>query len=271
MIKVDKLEESKFRNIVSEDSPSFSGIVSGECKGSLWIDDIENPSLALVYSFAVGGYAIMGNPQKKSVYEHFNNFLINDFFAKLKEKNVKDFEFSVESLETQKHILEMFSDRIIESEDEFFYRKTDKTETKIQIPAEYKIAKVNVNFVELLEHGEYDNKKFLEERLMESWGSYDNFLNKSVAFVALQQKKIIAVIVGTARFHNIIPIDVETVEQHRKKGLASILTQCFVNECVDNQFVAQWDCVDSNTSSKKTAQKSGFSFMKKKPYYWFYI
>jgi len=36
MIKVDKLEESKFGNIVSEDSPSFSRIVSGECKGSLW-------------------------------------------------------------------------------------------------------------------------------------------------------------------------------------------------------------------------------------------
>jgi len=82
-----------------------------------------------------------------------------------------------------------------------------------------------------------------------------------VAFVALHQTRIVAVIVGTARFHNIVPIDIETEEQHRKKGLASALTQCFVNEFVDNHLVAQWDCVDSNIASKKTAQKTEFMIM----------
>ncbi len=106
---------------------------------------------------------------------------------------------------------------------------------------------------------------------MEAWGSYRNFLSKSLAFVALYRKRIEAVIVGTARFNNIVPIDIETEEQHRKKGLAFILTQSFINECLDNQLVAQWSCVDSNDSSKKTAQKAGFLFMKKKPYYWFDI
>lgn len=271
MIKVDKLEKINIRNVVDEDCPSFSGIVSGECKGNLWVDDIENPSLALAYSFAVGGFSIMGKPKLESVFQQFNNFLLNDLFPKLNEKNINDFEFSVESAETQKKILEMFSDRIIESEDEFFYRKTDKTEVIIQIPLEYTIVKVNTKFVKQLKHEEYENKEFLEERLLESWGTYHNFLNKSVAFVALHQKRIVAVIVGTARFHNIVPIDIETEEQHRKNGLASALTQCFVNECADNQLVAQWNCVDSNVASKRTAQRAGFVFMKKKPYYWFYI
>jgi len=110
----------------------------------------------------------LGNPQKEFVYEKFNDFLIYDFFPKLKGKNVNDFEFSVESIETQKHILDMFSDRILESEDEFFYRKTDKIESKIQIPFEYTIAKVKEKFVEQLEHKEYKNSKLLEERLLES-------------------------------------------------------------------------------------------------------
>jgi len=271
MIKVDKLEESKTKNLVDEDCPSFSGIVSGECRGNLWVNDLENPSLALTYSFAVGGYSIMGNPKMESIYQQFNNFLINDFFPQIKEKNVNDFEFSVESTETQKHILEMFSDRVIESEDEIFYRKKDRTGVKIHIPVEYTIVKVNAKFVKQLEHEEYENKKLLEDRLLESWGTYHNFLNKSMAFVVLHQKRIVAIIVGTARFNNIIPIDIETEEQHRKNGIASALTQCFVNECVDNQLVAQWNCIDSNIASKRTAQKAGFVFMKKKPYYWFYI
>jgi hypothetical protein len=271
MIKVEKLNKYKIGDLVYEDSPSFSGIVSGECKGSLWIDDVENPSLALVYSFAVGSYAIMGNPQKESIYDQFYSFLINDFFHKLKEKNINDFEFSVETIETQNHILAMFSDKKIYREDEFSYQKKERTVEQIQIPLEYTIAKVNSDFVDQLEHEEYENKKFIKERLLESWGTYNNFLNKSTAFVALKQKRIVAVIVGTARFRNIIPIDIETEEQHRNKGLAFALTQFFVNECTKNQMIAHWNCVDSNIASKQTAQKAGFVLIKKKPYYWFEI
>lgn len=271
MIKVEKLDTNNINNVVYEDSPSFSGIVAGECKGHLWVDDVENPSLALAYSFAVGGYSILGEPQKEWVYRHFYNFLINDLFPELRETNEYCFEFSTECIRTQEYMLDLFSNKRIESEDEFFFRKTSKIETIIHTPNEYSITKVNATFVDQLEHGVYSNSEFLVERLLESWGSYHNFLNKSVAFVALHQKRIVAVIVGTARFHNIIPIDIETEEQHRKKGLALALTQHFVNECVDNQLVAQWDCVDSNVASKKTAQKAGFAFMKKKPYYWFNI
>ncbi len=271
MIKVEKLEKNKIKNLVSDENPSYSGIVAGECNGSLWVDDMENPTLALAYSFAVGGYCILGNPKKESTYEQFQNFLINDLFPKFKNENINGFEFSVESKETEIRILEMFSDRKMESEDELLHIQTDRTELEKQIPSGYSITKVNSKFVDQLENGEYLNKEFLEERLLESWGSYQNFLDKSLAFVVIHQKRIEAVIVGTARFNNIIPIDIETEKQHRKKGLASILTQRFVNECMDNQLVAQWNCMDSNEASRKTAQKAGFNFLKKSPVYWFYF
>lgn len=271
MIRVDKLENRNKNAVLYEESPSFSGIVAGECNGPLWVDDIINPSLALAYSFAVGGYSILGEPKNEWAYKQFYNFLTQELFHELKVKKENCFEFSTETLRMQEFMLQMFSDRKIETEDEYFYRKATKIEAKIRIPSEYTIKKVNTEFVNQIEKGEYINKEFLATRILESWESYYNFLNKSVAFVALYQMKIVAVIVGTARFHNIIPIDIETEEEHRKKGLAFALTRFFVNECVDNQLVAQWDCVDSNIASKRTAQKAGFLFMKKKPYFWFEI
>jgi hypothetical protein len=36
--------------------------------------------------------------------------------------------------------------------------------------------------------------------------------------------KIVAVIVGTARFNDVIAIDIATKTEHRKKGLALMLT-----------------------------------------------
>lgn len=34
-------------NVVNEKSPSFSGIVNRECKGKLWVDNIEKPRMQL--------------------------------------------------------------------------------------------------------------------------------------------------------------------------------------------------------------------------------
>lgn len=168
-------------------------------------------------------------------------------------------------------ISRVFQDKVIESEDEFTYHTTTKIDTKMKSLSEYTFAKVDQKFIEHLEQGVYHNQEFLTKPLLLSWGAYTDFLNKSIAYVAIYQNKIVSVIIGTARYHNIIAIDIKTEEQHRMKGLAYELTQRFVNECVDNNLVAHWNCVDSNIASKKTAEKAGFLYIKKKPYFWFNI
>lgn len=269
MEKVMNKDLSKCTNILYSDSPSYSGIVAGECKGDVWVDNIVNPTLALVYSFTVGGFSIMGSPNDTSVYGDFIEFLRGKLFLELKSKGINYFEFSVESKTTEDYILELFSNESMNQEDEYFYRKCDANE--IQKIDHYNIVQVAQEFIRQLQAGKYDNPEFLSERLLESWGTYERFFSKSVAYVATIETSIVAVIVGTARYQDVIPIDIETKEEYRKKGLASILTQYFVKECVDIGLVAQWNCVDSNIASRKTAEKAGFKFMNKKPYYWFGI
>ena len=271
MLKVDKLSSRAINNLTYEDSPSFSGIVAGECKGDMWVDDVENPNIALVSSFAVGGFSILGESTNIEVYKKFKTFMIENMFCRLKGRGVNYFEFSIQSDKLKPYIFEIFNNTVIESEDEYKFRKSDKYIESIIVPVGYKIFKVDSGFLDKLESNVYENQVFLVKRLLESWGTYDDFLNKSVAFVAINQNRIVAVIVGTARFKNIIPIDIETEDSHRKKGLALALTSYFVNECIDNGLIAQWDCVDSNIASRITAERAGFGFMKKSMVYWFKI
>ncbi|MFA5522831.1 MAG: hypothetical protein WDA24_00590 [Tissierellales bacterium] len=51
MLKVNELSSKAIDKITYEDSPSFSGIGAGECKGDMWVDDIDSPNIALVSSF----------------------------------------------------------------------------------------------------------------------------------------------------------------------------------------------------------------------------
>ncbi len=271
MFKVDKLDPRIIDNIIYEDSPSFSGIVAGECKGEIWVDDIENPNIALVASFAVGGFSILGELTNIEVFNKFKAFMTEDMLCELKSRGVDYFEFSIESEKAKPYILDIFNNKVIQTEDEYILRKNGKYNESIIVPDGYKIFKVNSEFLKKLESGVFDNQGFLAERLLESWGTYNNFLKKGVAFVAVNQNRIVAVIVGTARFKNIIPIDIETEDSHRKKGLAFGLIHYFVNECADNGFIAQWNCMDSNIASKRIVQKAGFQFFKKNTVYWFEI
>ncbi len=92
MEKVIGTDLSKFTSILYNDNPSYSGIVAGECKGDVWVDNIVEPTLALVYSFTVGGFSIMGSPNDVSVYDDFMEFLRGNFFLELKSKGINYFE-----------------------------------------------------------------------------------------------------------------------------------------------------------------------------------
>lgn len=98
------------------------------------------------------------------------------------------------------YILDIFKNRIIQSKYEYTFRRDYRYDEIITIPVSYEIFKVDSEFLEKVEREEFVNKEILTERLLMSWGTYENYLNKSVAFVAVNKNRIIAVIIGTSIF-----------------------------------------------------------------------
>lgn len=81
----------------------------------------------------------------------------------------------------------------------------------------------------------------MTRRILGSWESFDLYFERSLVFCIVHSNRIIAVILGTAKFNEIIPIDIETEEVHRNKGLELILTKKFVKECIRKGLTPQWD------------------------------
>ncbi|RXZ77498.1 GNAT family N-acetyltransferase [Paenibacillaceae bacterium] len=272
MIKADGLHKIiNYKKVTNDYCPSFSGIVAGECKGDLWVNDIENPNIAIANSYAVGGYAFLGDIKSEEEYKGVEMFINEELFTMVKSKGINYFEFSIESDNLRKYIMKMFGDREMQKEKEFSFRKKDEMPELLSLSDEYTIHKVDDKLWNLINEGNIENGTLVTERLLESWGIFDDFFEKSLAFCITYYNKIIAVIVGTARFNDVIAIDIETEEAHRNKGLGLTLTGKFVNECVRRGMTAQWDCVESNPASRKLAEKAGFKFIKQNEVYWFNI
>jgi hypothetical protein len=256
-------------NVVNEKSPSFSGIVNRECKGNLWVDNIEEPRVAIAESYAVGGFAFLG--VTNGDFLNLKGFLENELFHYLKKNGHDCFEFSIESDSLQKNILDIFNDKSIQTEKEFSFRVNRIPKNNLGIPKEYQLRKVDDIFWNMLEEGGFENEDFLKVRLLESWYSFEEFNNKSIAYCILLNNRIVAVMVGTACFKNVIAIDIETEEKHRRKGLAYAMAMEFINDCLKNELIPQWDCVESNRNSYNMARKLGFEKINENTVYWFNI
>lgn len=254
MIKVEKLKRIDIKNLLSNKSPNYSGILTGVATGEIWVDSVETPHIAIVYSPSIEGFSVMGKSNNLNKLKNVSKFLID---------RIPDMNFSVESEKVKNELFKLFSERKIGSEMEYFFRYSgDKKEVKT-LPKGYSLTFVDRDFLQR------DNLEMLKDRIIGSWGSFDNFLNKSIAFAILYNNEIVAVIVGTSRYKNLITIDIETSENHRKKGLASILTGNFINKAVEMDLICQWNCIESNKASRKTAERAGFTLLHEDEFYWF--
>lgn len=271
MIKIEDLHVGNYENVTNDDCPSFSGIVAGECKGNLWVDDIVNPKIVIADSYAAGSFAFLGDINNEDEYIKLNNYVKNSLFDFLKQKGIDYFEYSVESDSLKPYVQRMFEDRIIENEKEYSFRKFDQITSNYLLPDNLIIQKVDFDLWEKVRNGGFKNESFLSERLLESWGNFESFEENSVGFCIIYLDSIVAVIIGTARFKNVIPIDIETIDEFRHKGLGYSLTTEFVNECIRRNLIAQWDCVESNPISRKLAEKAGFKLFRENDVFWFQI
>ena len=271
MFKVDDFHVGNYENVINDDCPSFSGIVAGECKGNLWVDDIVNPKIAIAESYVVGSFAFLGTINNEDEYIKLKNCVRNDIFVFLRQKGKDYFEYSVESDGLKPYVQRMFEDKILQSEKEYSFRSSDYVNSKYLIPDKFEIQRVDSNFWEKVANGDFNNESFLSKRILESWGGFGNFEKNSVGFCITYLNSIVAVIVGTARFKNIIPIDIETIDEFKHKGLGYSLTIEFVNECVRRNLIAQWDCVESNPISRRLSEKAGFKLFRENEVYWFQI
>ncbi|MBQ6806378.1 MAG: GNAT family N-acetyltransferase [Lachnospiraceae bacterium] len=92
-----------------------------------------------------------------------------------------------------------------------------------------------------------------------------------MSFIAVKDKEIVGIIFGSGRYEKYIPIDVEVLEGHRKRGVAKALACAFVKHCMECDLVPHWDCVESNKGSICLAESVGFIKIKERPFYWFDI
>jgi len=154
---------------------------------------------------------------------------------------------------------------------EYHYRLSSEAEFHTRHDKEYELRQIDADFWKQLKQGKYENPEFVVPRIEESFESFEDFERKSVGYCAVRGKRIASTALGTARYQQWIPIDIETMEQNRQKGLGYEVAEALILEAKRRKIEPQWDCMSSNLASRSLAERLGFERVGENMIYWFKI
>lgn len=117
---------------------------------------------------------------------------------------------------------------------------------------------VNCSILKTSEFNKHIAEKFPLDLFHRFWSEEQDFLENSMAVALKVQEEPVSICYSAATSNGIAEIDIFTCENQRGKGYASKAAGVFVNNCISEGIVPNWDCFKENIGSISTATSIGF-------------
>ncbi len=115
-----------------------------------------------------------------------------------------------------------------------------------------------------------DEKRYYElakeqwsEDLCCHFATAKEYLEHGIGFIITLEGKPVAGVSSYSYYDKGIEIEIDTMSEFRRKGLATVLGARIILECMDKELYPSWDA--ANMVSVKTAEKLGYKFVEAYP------
>ena len=206
--------------------------------GRIYVTDLDNPAAAMASIGCFSFYA--GEPDKELVEAKPEGFII------MVPQNEEWAELIEESFDDAKKVTRY----AIKKNTNFDRKYLEEIVNKI--PEGYVLRKIDSEIYDLcLEHPA--TKDFVS-----AFRSKDEYLKNGRGMAVLKDGKLVAGASSFTRYKEGIEIEVDTLEEERRKGLALISCASLILSCLDEGLYPSWDA--QNMNSVKLAEKLGYEF-----------
>jgi len=246
----------------------FSCVLEDSMEGRVWVNNLERPSFAVVWNEYQKGFQLMGKALEKSEYGYLRNFFEFEIFQFLEEREINYFECGADSDELTNMLFEIFGDRNIDSEQQkvLVLKQHPKEGTK-KVSKIYELVAIDGNFLKRA----FDNIEYVTEEIRSTWRTTEAYLNNGYGYAAVIDNHIVSRALVTCRYKRHDNIGVDTITEHRNKGISTMLVYKTLLEAGKRERDCIWDCTEDNVASEKTAFKVGFELERTYTICWFTI
>lgn len=237
----------------------LNAVISGMNQGVIYVDQIEEPQTALVYAVGLECF-LLGDPENESFNSHLGEFISTQlkqesldlcggtwFCARIFNENWK------KTLENVVDGREYYVDY------SFYYELNTVRFHKILEQSRHVLDK-DLSIVKITKELITADEE-LREELTEYWASAEPFIQYGLGYAVLKNDKVISACYSCCVNGDRHEIYIATFDQNvRNRGLATLLGQQYIRECLERGYGIYWTTDESNEPSKRVAEKLGFDY-----------
>ncbi len=206
--------------------------------GKIYVTDLESPISAMAYVGCFAFYA--GEPDKELVEKKPDGFVI------MTPQN-KAWEVCIEEcFPMAKKVV-----RYAIKKDTQFDKELLRSMIK-ELPVGYEMKEIDEKIYDMCLPDP------VTRDFVSAFGSKEKYLEMGRGMVILKSGRIVAGASSYTRYKEGIEIEVDTVEEERRIGLATIVCAALILRCLDEGLYPSWDA--QNMNSVHLAEKLGYEF-----------
>ncbi|MGE6401155.1 GNAT family N-acetyltransferase [Bacillus cereus] len=258
--ELNKNDFYKCNSLVNEKGQlEVKAVIAGVNPGRIFVDNIYSPNSGLIWLGNNDGFFFIGSAENEKFNNEISSFIDNVIEPEARKVGLNCFEGIGNHSKWNKTIERIFQHRKLKSWNQRVYTLKrggyeDNHEPKIE--EGYTVVKISKTLYE----NSLKNIEFLQSKILEFWSSPDSFFNEGIGYCIVYDNRIISVCFSGFVFGNIHCIDIETIEGHQGRKLAQKIAHSFVKECLENDIIPYWDCMELNKSSVAVVENVGYYF-----------
>lgn len=236
-------------------------VIEGVNPGRVFVDNIVTPNSGLVWLGNNDGFFFIGNEENEVFNNRINSFIDIVIKPDAKKVGLNFFEGIGNHQKWNSVIEKVFEQRQLEGwKQKVYMLKKEDYNAKNEPVTErgFNVIKINKDLYEN-NNNAVQNIDFLHSKILEFWPSPDMYFNKGTGYCIVYNKNIISVCFSGFVVGNVHCVDIETVEAYRGKRLAQKIAHTFVKDCLENEMIPYWDCMEDNMPSIAIAENIGFT------------
>ena len=261
---MDKLKVEEFYRVQKNIgfiglSPEPISVIMKNNPGDIYVDNINIPKTALIWSYGIEGFYLVGDSNNKKTNNEIKEFVNNILITRMKEKDYDCFEVSGSTTLWDRTITDIFGQKELRSWKQLIFMGDIKTQEDIlRTDLTFKIRNIKDESFDI---NRLFNKDYLNNELLQFWDDLSTVKKKGNCFYATINEKVIGMCYTGFVTDEMKVIGIETVEKYRRNKIAYSLALRCLQEIIEEEKIPYWDCTDDNIASKRLADKLGLKKM----------
>ncbi|VXB15077.1 GNAT family N-acetyltransferase [Bacillus sp. 349Y] len=260
IIELDGSEFHTCKGLINEQGHlEVKAVIERINPGRVFVDDPETPTTGLVWLGNHDGFFFIGSETNATFIQEINGFIDDVIGPEAKGQGVQSFIGIGHHERWEPVIMRLFGHRGLE----VFQQKVYGLETEqlrdfepVALEEGYRLVKLRRDLYEN-RNGVITNPDFLQSKILEFWANPNDFFQEGMGYAVMHRDEVVSLCFSGFLAGDQHTIDIETLEEHQRKGLGLAVAHRVINEGLEQGLRPYWDCMEINKPSNAIARRLG--------------